>query len=133
MTHFGRNIGCHGQREYPADLVLVAVGVNPNTQLAKQAGLEIGETGAIRVDASMRTSDPSIYAGGDCVENVSIITGAIFAPMGSTAIKHGRAVIISAASVPDSKGFAVRPQMPGFSISMWPEQALRKTGQGDGV
>lgn len=79
--------------EYPADLVLVAVGVNPNTQLAKQAGLEIGETGAIRVDASMRTSDPSIYAGGDCVENVSIITGKpIFAPMGSTANKHGRII-----------------------------------------
>lgn len=79
--------------EYPADLVLVAVGVNPNTQLAKQAGLEIGETGAIRVDASMRTSDPNIYAGGDCVENVSIVTGKpIFAPMGSTANKHGRII-----------------------------------------
>ena len=79
--------------EYPADLVLVAVGVNPNTQLAKQAGLDIGETGAIRVDASMRTSDPNIYAGGDCVENVSLVTGKpIFAPMGSTANKHGRII-----------------------------------------
>lgn len=79
--------------EYPADLVLVAVGVNPNTELAKQAGLGIGETGAIRVDASLRTSDPNIYAGGDCVENVSIVTGKpIFAPMGSTANKHGRII-----------------------------------------
>ncbi|MCG8549123.1 MAG: FAD-dependent oxidoreductase [Desulfobacterales bacterium] len=79
--------------EYPADLVLVAVGVNPNTQLAKEAGLDIGETGAIRVDASMRTSDPDIYAGGDCVENLSIITGKpMFAPMGSTANKHGRVI-----------------------------------------
>lgn len=79
--------------EYPADLVLVAVGVNPNTELAKQAGLEIGETGAIRVDASMRTSDPNIYAGGDCVENFSLVTGKpIYAPMGSTANKHGRII-----------------------------------------
>jgi NADPH-dependent 2,4-dienoyl-CoA reductase/sulfur reductase-like enzyme/rhodanese-related sulfurtransferase len=79
--------------EYSADLVLVAVGVTPNTQLAKQAGLDIGETGAIRVDASMRTSDPNIYAGGDCVENVSLVTGKpIFAPMGSTANKHGRII-----------------------------------------
>jgi NADPH-dependent 2,4-dienoyl-CoA reductase/sulfur reductase-like enzyme len=79
--------------EYPADMVLVAVGVNPNTQLAKEAGLDIGETGAIRVDASMRTSDPNIYAGGDCVENVSIVTGKpMFAPMGSTANKHGRII-----------------------------------------
>jgi len=79
--------------EYPADLVLVAVGVNPNTRLAEQAGLEIGETGAIRVDAAMRTSDPDIYAGGDCVENRSIVTGKpVFAPMGSTANKHGRVI-----------------------------------------
>lgn len=79
--------------EYPADLVLVAVGVNPNTQLAKDAGLDIGETGAIRVDRSMRTSDPDIYAGGDCVENISIVTGKpVFTPMGSTANKHGRII-----------------------------------------
>lgn len=79
--------------EYPADLVLVAVGVTPNTQLATQAGLDIGETGAIRVDSSMRTSDPDIYAGGDCVENVSVVTGKpVFAPMGSTANKHGRII-----------------------------------------
>nr|WP_321396952.1 FAD-dependent oxidoreductase [uncultured Desulfobacter sp.] len=79
--------------EYPADLVLVAVGVNPNTQLAKDAGLDIGETGAIRVDSAMRTSDPDIYAGGDCVENVSIVTGKpVYTPMGSTANKHGRII-----------------------------------------
>ncbi len=79
--------------EYPADLVLVCVGVNPSIALAKQAGLDIGETGAIRVDASMRTSDPNIYAGGDCVENLSIVTGKpVYTPMGSTANKHGRII-----------------------------------------
>ena len=79
--------------EYPADLVLVAVGVTPNTELAQQAGLEVGVTGAIKTDAAMRTSDPDIYAGGDCVENVSVITGKpVFAPMGSTANKHGRII-----------------------------------------
>lgn len=76
-----------------ADMVLVAVGVRPNVSLAKDMGLEIGETGAIKVDQFMRTSDPSIYAGGDCVENTSLITGkAIYAPMGSTANKHGRII-----------------------------------------
>ena len=79
--------------EYPADMVLIAVGVRPNTQLAREMGLAIGETGAIKVDAQMRTSDPDIYAGGDCVENVNRITGGpIYAAMGSTANKHGRVI-----------------------------------------
>ncbi|MFZ5569680.1 MAG: FAD-dependent oxidoreductase [Thermodesulfobacteriota bacterium] len=79
--------------EYPADLVLIAVGVKPNTLLAREMGLEIGPTGAIKVDRHMRTSDPDIYAGGDCVENIHAITGKPFyAPMGSTANKHGRVI-----------------------------------------
>ncbi len=80
--------------EYPADIVLIAVGVRPNIRLAKEMGLEIGETtGAIKVDRHMRTSDPDIYAGGDCVENNNLITGKpIYTPMGSTANKHGRVI-----------------------------------------
>jgi len=79
--------------EYPADMVLIAVGVRPNIQMARDMGLEIGETGAIKVDDRMRTSDPDIYAGGDCVENISRITGKpIYAAMGSTANKHGRVI-----------------------------------------
>ena len=82
-----------GTGEIKADMVLVAVGVRPNVRLAIDMGLEIGETGAIKVDEYLRTSDPSIYAGGDCVENTSLITGkAIYAPMGSTANKHGRVI-----------------------------------------
>ncbi|EGO64610.1 NAD(FAD)-dependent dehydrogenases and rhodanese-like sulfurtransferase [Acetonema longum DSM 6540] len=81
------------QRSIPADLVIMAVGARPNTELAKAAGLTIGITGAIAVDEEMRTSDPDIYAGGDCVENVNIISGKkVFAPMGSTANKHGRVI-----------------------------------------
>lgn len=79
--------------DIPADMVLVAVGVRPNVALARDMGLELGETGAIQVDQYMRTSDPSIYAGGDCAENVNLITGKpLFAPMGSTANKHGRVI-----------------------------------------
>jgi len=82
-----------GTEEIMADMVLVAVGVRPNVRLAKAMGLELGETGAIKVDEFMRTSDPCIYAGGDCVENMSLITGkAVYAPMGSTANKHGRVI-----------------------------------------
>jgi len=76
-----------------ADLVVSAVGTRPNAGLAADAGLEIGELGGISVDECLRTSDPDIYAGGDCVENVNRITGKkMLAPMGSTANKHGRII-----------------------------------------
>ena len=81
------------KRAIPADLVVLAIGVRPNVKLAREAGLALGETRAIAVDDRLRTSDPDIYAGGDCVENVNIITGSkVFVPMGSTANKHGRVI-----------------------------------------
>ncbi len=77
----------------PADLVILSLGVRPNVELAKSAGLDIGVTGAVAVDPYMRTNDPDIYAGGDCVENTNMVTGQkVFAPMGSTANKHGRVI-----------------------------------------
>lgn len=80
-------------REIPADMVVVATGVKPNVQLAAEAGLDIGETGAIAVNDRLQTSDPDIYAGGDCVECVSLVTGKkIYAPLGSTANRHGRVI-----------------------------------------
>jgi NADPH-dependent 2,4-dienoyl-CoA reductase/sulfur reductase-like enzyme/rhodanese-related sulfurtransferase len=76
-----------------ADIVIVAIGVRPNVKLARDAGLAIGLTGAISVNETMQTSDPSIYAGGDCVENRHLVTNArVYAPMGSTANKHGRVI-----------------------------------------
>ncbi len=81
------------KRELQADLVLLAVGVRPNVELAKKAGLAIGETRAIQVNEYLQTSDPDIYAGGDCVENTHRVTGKkIYAPLGSTANKHGRCI-----------------------------------------
>ena len=77
----------------PAQLVIVAVGVRPNVELAKAAGLEIGPSGCIAVNRFMETSDKDIYAGGDCAENTQLITETkVFAPMGSTANKHGRII-----------------------------------------
>ncbi len=79
--------------ELAADLALLAIGVRPNTSLAKDVGLEIGATGGIAVNSHLQTSDPDIYAGGDCVENIHLVTGQkILAPLGSTANKHGRVI-----------------------------------------
>jgi NADPH-dependent 2,4-dienoyl-CoA reductase/sulfur reductase-like enzyme/rhodanese-related sulfurtransferase len=76
-----------------ADIVLLAIGVRPNVKLAQDAGLAIGVTGAISVNDYLQTSDPDIYAGGDCVENTNLITGSkVYTPMGSTANKHGRVI-----------------------------------------
>lgn len=75
------------------DAVLVSVGVKPNVKLAKDAGLEIGPTGAIAVDEHMRTSDPDIYAGGDCAESTNLVSGKkSWVPLGSTANRHGRVI-----------------------------------------
>ena len=60
---------------YPADVVILALGVRPDTTLARAAGVEIGELGGIRVDEQMRTSDPDIFAVGDAVEVRDFVTG----------------------------------------------------------
>ncbi len=62
-------------KRYTADLVILALGVRPDTTLAQAAGLEIGERGGIRVDEQMRTSDPDIFAVGDAVEVRDFVTG----------------------------------------------------------
>jgi NADPH-dependent 2,4-dienoyl-CoA reductase/sulfur reductase-like enzyme/rhodanese-related sulfurtransferase len=62
-------------KSYPADVVILALGVRPDTTLAKAAGLEIGERGGIRVDDQMRTSDPDIFAVGDAIEVRDFVTG----------------------------------------------------------
>ncbi|MGI6091907.1 MAG: FAD-dependent oxidoreductase [Negativicutes bacterium] len=81
------------KRTIAADLVILSIGVKPNVELARQAGLAIGETGAISVNEYLETSDSDIYAGGDCVENTNLVSGRkVFAPMGSTANKHGRII-----------------------------------------
>jgi NADPH-dependent 2,4-dienoyl-CoA reductase/sulfur reductase-like enzyme/rhodanese-related sulfurtransferase len=60
---------------YPADIVILALGVRPDTSLAKTAGIEIGERGGIRVDEQMRTNVPDIFAVGDAVEVTDYVTG----------------------------------------------------------
>ncbi len=77
--------------ELPCELAVVAIGVNPNTRLARESGLAIGETGGILVDEHMQTSDPDIYAVGDCIELPNLITGKkVLAPYGDLANLQGR-------------------------------------------
>ncbi len=81
------------KRTLDVDMVLLAVGIRPNTNLAKEAGLELARNGTIIVDDHMRTSDPFIYAGGDCVQSTHALTGKpVWQPMGSTANRQGRVI-----------------------------------------
>ncbi len=76
-----------------AEMVVVAIGVKPVVKLAEQAGLKLGKTGAIAINDHLCTSDPNIYAAGDCVECKHLLSGEkLYVPLGSTANKHGRVV-----------------------------------------
>jgi NADPH-dependent 2,4-dienoyl-CoA reductase/sulfur reductase-like enzyme/rhodanese-related sulfurtransferase len=80
-------------KRHPADIVILAIGVRPEIALAKQAGLEIGQRGGIRVDDQMRTSDPDIFAVGDAVEVKDFVTGEwSLIPLAGPANRQGRIV-----------------------------------------
>lgn len=73
------------------DIVILSAGIRPNTELAKEIGVEIGESRAIAVNKNMQTNLPDVYAVGDVAESFSAITGkTIYRPLGSTANKMGR-------------------------------------------
>ncbi|MBN1636404.1 MAG: FAD-dependent oxidoreductase [Deltaproteobacteria bacterium] len=85
--------------ELPCELAIVAIGVIPNVRLARNASLTIGETGGIEVNEFMQTSDPDIYAVGDCVEVLNRLTGKkVLAPYGDLANLQGRVAGENAAS-----------------------------------
>ncbi len=75
------------------DIVVLAAGVRPNSLLAAKAGISVGMSGGITVDRRMRTSDPNIYAGGDCVEIRNLISGEnMLMALGSLANRQGRVI-----------------------------------------
>lgn len=81
------------KRVLDADMVLIAAGVTPNSDLAKNAGLVVSPSGAIVVNERLQTSDEDIYAGGDCVEINNLITGKPgYFPFGSQANRQGRVI-----------------------------------------
>lgn len=82
--------------EFNADLVIVATGVKPNVEIAVDAGIELGETKAIKVNQKMQTNIQDIYAAGDCVEKTHMVSGTpVWVPLGSTANKEGRCAAIN--------------------------------------
>ena len=87
-------------KEFDTDMIIISSGVRPNSEIARDAGIFIGETGGIRVNKLMQTSVPNIYACGDCCEEKHLISGKyVWVPLGSTANKEGRCAAMNAAGV----------------------------------
>jgi len=113
-----------GGMEYPCDLAVVAAGVRPNVQLARDARISIGPTGAIKVDQRMETSARGVYAAGDCAETTHLVTGnPYWLPLGSTANKMGR---VAGANI--AAGKKVFPGVLGTAIVKVFDLAAGRTG-----
>ncbi|MFZ5752774.1 MAG: FAD-dependent oxidoreductase [Bacillota bacterium] len=85
-----------------AQLALVSIGVRPNSKLAQEAGLEITDNDAIKVNEYLQTTDPDIYAGGDCVDNYHLILKKrVYTPLGDLANIHGRIIANNIAGTPE--------------------------------
>jgi NADPH-dependent 2,4-dienoyl-CoA reductase/sulfur reductase-like enzyme/rhodanese-related sulfurtransferase len=92
-----------GNRTERAQAAVVAIGVEPATALAREAGVELGRTGAIAVDERMATSVPHVWAAGDCAEVRHAVTGEpAFMPLGSLANRQGRTLANVLAGIPDA-------------------------------
>lgn len=109
-----------GKRTLDADLVIMAAGVRPRSDLAREAGLLVSRTGGIVVNTRMQTSDPDIYAAGDCVEICHLISGKGFvAPFGSMANKEGRVAADNMAGIPSIfKGGIASFILKAFELSI---------------
>ncbi len=124
-------------RAFAADLVVVSAGVRPETGLALDAGLAIGATGGIRVDDSMRTSDPNIWAVGDAVEVRDFVTGQpCLAPLAGPAHRQARVAADSICGRPARFRGVQATAVCGFfgmtaAMTGASEKALRRAGLSD--
>jgi NADPH-dependent 2,4-dienoyl-CoA reductase/sulfur reductase-like enzyme len=90
------NVTTNKGYQYETDMVVIASGVKPVVDIAVDAGVELGKTGAIKVNSRMETNIKDIYACGDCVEKINMISNSpVWVPLGSTANKEGRVCAIN--------------------------------------
>ncbi|MFH8366659.1 FAD-dependent oxidoreductase [Streptomyces sp. NPDC018031] len=111
--------------EYPADVVVLGVGVRPATGLARAAGLPLGEYGGLLTDLSMRVrGEENVWAGGDCVEVLDLVSGRTrHIPLGTHANKHGQVIGSNAAG-----GYATFPGVVGTAVSKVCDLEIARTG-----
>ncbi len=119
---------------FETDMVVIAAGVSPVVDIAKEAGIELGITGAIKVNSRMQTNIPNIYACGDCAEKINMISHTpVWVPLGSTANKEGRVAAINACGgAEDFEGIlgsaVLRYQSLNISMTGLTEKMAQKLG-----
>lgn len=102
-----------GGEQVPVDIVVVATGVRGNTELAQKAGIELGETRLIKVNMRMETNIKDVYACGDCVETINLITKRpTVCQLGTTAVRQAKVAGTNAAG-----GYAIFPGVLGASVT----------------
>lgn len=122
------------RKNIEVDLVVIATGVRPNTFLAQKAGLSVGMSGGITVDRRLRTSDPDIYAGGDCIEMRNLVSGEnMVMALGSLANRQGRIIATNiSGGVSNFKGtvgtFCVKVFEQGVSKAGLTYREAKETG-----
>ncbi|MFJ6560116.1 FAD-dependent oxidoreductase [Streptomyces sp. NPDC091412] len=111
--------------EYPADVVVLGIGVRPETALARAAGLPLGTRGGLLTDRAMRVrGHENIWAGGDCVEVLDLVSGQLrHVPLGTHANKHGQIIGTNAAG-----GYATFPGVVGTAVSKVCDLEIARTG-----
>ncbi|GGZ26242.1 FAD-dependent oxidoreductase [Streptomyces poonensis] len=111
--------------EYPADVVVLGIGVRPETTLAERAGLPLGESGGLLTDLAMRVrGHGNIWAGGDCVEVLDLVSGRErHIPLGTHANKHGQIIGTNVGG-----GYATFPGVVGTAVSKVCELEIARTG-----
>jgi NADPH-dependent 2,4-dienoyl-CoA reductase/sulfur reductase-like enzyme len=109
-----------------ADMVILAIGVRPETSLAKECGLELGTLGGVKTNNRMQTSDPSIYAAGDSIETVDFVTKRpTMVPLANPANRQGRVI---ADNIADPKTPIVYRGVQGTSVCKVFDYVLASTG-----
>ncbi|MFM9596663.1 FAD-dependent oxidoreductase [Streptomyces scabiei] len=111
--------------EYPADVVVLGIGVRPETTLARAAGLPVGDHGGLLTDLAMRVrGHENIWAGGDCVEVLDLVSGSLrHIPLGTHANKHGQIIGANAGG-----GYATFPGVVGTAVSKVCDLEIARTG-----
>jgi NADPH-dependent 2,4-dienoyl-CoA reductase/sulfur reductase-like enzyme len=118
--------------EYDADAVVLAMGGEPNVEMAAAAGCEVGPSGALRVDERMRTTVPGIWAAGDVVESRDIVAGrAVNVQLGTHANKQGKVAAIDIAAQPGD-GAAVFPGVVGTAVTRLCQWDVGRVGLTEG-